>query len=62
MRQQRSIISKKDFEYDLEQILVEGIPERNGYPDGSQIAKASGQTRSILALLERYLISRGIYE
>lgn len=58
--QQGSVLTKRDFEAELSQILVEGVVEKNGGPDGSQIRKASEQTRSILALLDRYLMSNGV--
>ncbi len=60
--QQRSLISKRDFETELDLILTEGVVEKNGYPDGNQIALASVQTRRVLDLLDRFLLSRGIHD
>lgn len=60
--QQRAILSKRDFETELDLILTDGVVEKNGVPDGSQIALASEQTRRIIDLLDRFLLSRGIHE
>lgn len=60
--QQRSVLSKRDFETELDLILTEGVVEKNGAPDGSQIALASEQTRRVIDLLDRFLLSRGIHD
>ncbi len=60
--QQRALLSKRDFETELDLILTEGVVEKNGSPDGQQMALASEQTRRVLDLLDRFLLSRGIHD
>lgn len=59
MRQQMSVLTLRDFATELDLILTDAVVEKNGVPDGRQIAKASKQTQQILALLDRFLMSRG---
>lgn len=58
---QRSVMTKWDFEHELEQILTEDVrlTKSSGGPDHGAIAKASDQTRRILVLLDRFLYSNG---
>ncbi len=60
--QQRALLSKRDFETELDLILTEGVVEKNGSPDGQQMALASEQTRRVIDLLDRFLLSRGIHD
>ena len=56
--QQRSVMTRADFETELDSILTNGIPGTINGPDSTMLKKASTDARRIMALVDKYLLGR----